>query len=274
MCPRSFSRRPVKDLDWPLFEKICDEVGKHGPILKVFLQKDGEPLLHPRITEMVAKLRQVNAAKTIGIITNGTLLTENLFRKLAQAGLHDLIVSIDAVNSQDYLSLKGVDRFEQVVQNTRTAIEIKRKNGWKFPQIKARLVARKGREWEVEQFKNEWEKHADMVDITPYHTWMGAVDDQRTYYSSQRYACSLLWYTGVINSDGKVSPCCIDFDQKGVLGEVETHGFSAIWNGKEFDRLRKLHLLENYSETKICGPCEYWMIKENIHRWLKRKYRI
>ncbi|NLI75103.1 MAG: radical SAM protein [Candidatus Riflebacteria bacterium] len=274
MCPRAISHRPVTDLDWGLFERLADELGRHGPILKVFLQKDGEPLCHPRLAEMVALLREVRAARRLSVITNGTLLTEDRFAALAEAGLHDLIVSIDATNPTDYQALKGLDAYDRVVANVERALALKRRHGWRFPEIKARLVARQGHETEIEAFRHQWEGKADFVDITPYHTWLGAVKDERAYGGRPRYPCALLWYTGVVNADGRVSPCCIDFNLEGDLGRVGEGGFAAIWNGPALRRLRRAHIEGDYRRTAICGPCEYWLIKEDLGSWLRRRYGV
>jgi organic radical activating enzyme len=274
MCPRSGSSRAISDLPWETFETLCQELKREGPILKVFLQKDGEPLLHPRIVDMVRRLREVNAARAISIITNGTLLTPALFESLAKAGLHDLIVSIDACDSASYRSLKGADRFELVTHNVQAASALKKKHGWRYPLIKARMVARKHHEADVAAFKSQWKSTADAVDITPYHTWMGTVKDERCYERQDRYPCALLWYTGIINSDGRGSPCCIDFDQAGAFPLIGTSGFRATWNGPALRQLRMQHLLGRYQDTAICSQCEYWLIKENLGSWLRRKFRV
>lgn len=272
-CPRKISRRPETDLDWSLFLSLVAELNREGPILRIFLQKDGEPLLYPRISEMVEILYKAKAAKSIGIITNGTLLTGEKFLELAAAGLDDLIVSIDAVDAEEYRRIKGANLYNSVVKNVIGAMTIKKSLGLKKPLIKARMVERKGQSEKVAEFTNFWKDKCDMVDITPFHTWMGAIEDQRCYNSTERFPCSLLWYTGVINSDGMVSPCCVDYNCDGSLGRLEKDGFKPIWNGPVLQELRNAHLKGRYSDTKICGSCEYWQIKENIGRWLKRKFR-
>lgn len=272
-CPRKISKRPVVDLDWNTFLKIANELKKEGPILRIFLQKDGEPLLYPRIVDMVQALVSVNAAKRIGIISNGTLLTPKLFKELAEAGLHDLIISIDAVDANEYKELKGADFYGKVVENIELAMSYKKKNGLKTPLIKARMVARKGCDSKINEFTKFWKNRVDMVDITPFHTWIGAVEDERCYSTTKRYPCPLLWYTGIINSDGTVSPCCIDYNCDGVLDRIKS-GFKAIWNGKAINKLRKIHLNEDYEKSGICEKCEYWQIKEDIGKWLKRKYKV
>jgi len=274
MCPRSISGRPVVDMEWGLFERIVGELKREGPILKVFLQKDGEPLLHPKIANMVESLVDARAAKSISIITNGTLLSEDMFADLAAAGLDDLIVSIDAVEPAGYEKLKGANAYERVVANVDRAIAMKREHNLKKPLIKARMVERRGHAADVEAFRRRWAGKADMVDITPYHTWIGAVGDERCYGRDGRYPCSLLWYTGIVNSDGQVSPCCIDYECRGSLGRVGEGGFKEIWNGKALHELRMKHLKGEFGETAICGNCEYWLIKEDIGAWLRRIYRI
>lgn len=274
MCPRSKSSRPLVDMDFNLFLELVEELKREGPILRIFLQKDGEPLLYKELSKMIECLRKAKASRTISIITNGTLLTKGKFEELALAGLTDLIVSIDAVEAESYRRLKGLDRFSEVRNNVLEAISLKRKMGWENPRIKARLVSRIGRESEVERFRADWTGMADDVDVTPYHTWIGAVKDERCYGGKPRFPCALLWYTGVVNADGRISPCCIDYQCNGVVGRVGEGGFGAIWNGKAMKCLRMMHLTGNYDETQICGPCDYWLIKENIGRWLRRKYRI
>ncbi|MBF0502204.1 MAG: radical SAM protein [Candidatus Riflebacteria bacterium] len=272
MCPRGMSGRPLSDMDWGFFERLCAELRSVGPIQRIFLQKDGEPLLYKRLPEMIALLRANRAAKNITVITNGTLLTTTLFERLAKAGLDDLIISIDAVERDGYRRLKGADMYETVVANTEAALAIKRARGLALPLIKVRMVERNDAHGEVARFRERWNGVADAIDVTPYHTWLGAVEDRRSYSPKPRYPCSLLWYTGIINADGTVSPCCIDYSCRGVFGRVGEGGFGAIWNGRELNSLRRRHLRAEYNKTAICGSCEYWQIKEDIGAWLCRKY--
>ncbi|MBF0406799.1 MAG: radical SAM protein [Candidatus Riflebacteria bacterium] len=274
-CPRKISKRKLADIQWIDFEKIAQEAADNGPIYKIFLQKDGEPLLHPKIVEMVQCLKSLNSARNVTIISNGTLLNGDLFTSLAKAGLNDIIISVDAVDARSYSELKGRDCYHTVKKNLEEAARIKNISGFKGPRIKARMVERKGHEIEKEVFSQIWSGIADSVDITPFHTWMNSVEDQRTYTSSiERYPCSLLWYTGIINADLSVSPCCIDYNCAGVIGSLEHSNFYSVWNGREFNNLRRNHLFSEYSNTRICGSCQYWLIKENLGKWFRRKYRI
>ncbi|HEX7049698.1 MAG TPA: radical SAM protein [Longimicrobiales bacterium] len=60
----------------------------------------GEPLLHPRIADLVAHARRKGC--WTNIITNGLLLSERMVRSLNEAGLDSMCVSIDRINPTDF----------------------------------------------------------------------------------------------------------------------------------------------------------------------------
>ena len=75
----------------------------------------GEPLLHPDLDELIAKVRETGAIA--GLITNGYLLTPERVRRLNRAGLDHLQISIDNVTPDEVSkkSLKVLDRKLQVL---------------------------------------------------------------------------------------------------------------------------------------------------------------
>jgi MoaA/NifB/PqqE/SkfB family radical SAM enzyme len=75
----------------------------------------GEPLLHPEADEMIARIRQHGVMA--GMITNGYLLTADRIRRLNQAGLEHMQISIDNVNPDDVSkkSLKVLDKKLQLL---------------------------------------------------------------------------------------------------------------------------------------------------------------
>jgi len=75
----------------------------------------GEPLLHPELDEIIAAMRRRGVLA--GMITNGYLLTPDRVRKLNDAGLDELQISIDNVMPDDVSkkSLKVLDKKLQVL---------------------------------------------------------------------------------------------------------------------------------------------------------------
>jgi MoaA/NifB/PqqE/SkfB family radical SAM enzyme len=70
----------------------------------------GEPLLHPGLDDIIARIRSHGIMA--GMITNGYLLTADRIRRLNQAGLEHMQISIDNVQPDDVSkkSLKVLDR--------------------------------------------------------------------------------------------------------------------------------------------------------------------
>ena len=70
----------------------------------------GEPLLHPGLEEIISRIRR--HGMIAGLITNGYLMTKDRIRKLNQAGLDYLQISIDNVNPDEVSkkSLKVLDK--------------------------------------------------------------------------------------------------------------------------------------------------------------------
>src|SRR5436309_1457153 len=75
----------------------------------------GEPLLHPELDDIIARIRSHGIMA--GMITNGYLLTADRIRRLNQAGLEHLQISIDNVRPDDVSkkSLKVLDKKLQLL---------------------------------------------------------------------------------------------------------------------------------------------------------------
>jgi len=76
----------------------------------IMTQSGGEPLLHPQLDQIIARVRSHGALA--GMITNGYLLTADRIQQLNRAGLDHLQISID--NSQpDEISKKSMKVLDQ-----------------------------------------------------------------------------------------------------------------------------------------------------------------
>jgi cyclic pyranopterin phosphate synthase len=73
----------------------------------------GEPLLHPRITELGGIAKTTPGIETVNITTNGVLLDRQL-DALVKAGLDGVNLSLDTLDREKFKSITRRDRFEQV----------------------------------------------------------------------------------------------------------------------------------------------------------------
>ena len=91
MCPVTVlaDRWPARDLAWETFERVAEAFARTQ---WVYLQGWGEPLLHRRIFEMIARAK--SAGCQVGFTTNGTRLTPDNGERLLELGLDLVAVSI------------------------------------------------------------------------------------------------------------------------------------------------------------------------------------
>jgi len=94
----------------PLDEMLrrIDYLGRLGT--SIITISGGEPLLHPELDEIIARIRKVGALA--GIITNGYLLMPDRIQRLNKAGLDHMQISIDNVQPDEVSkkSLKVLDK--------------------------------------------------------------------------------------------------------------------------------------------------------------------
>ncbi len=78
----------------------------------------GEPLLQPHLVEWV--LQAGEAGCETGLLTNGTLLTEEKAKQLIAAGIDWICVSMDGATAEVFETIRPGARFETVCRNVKT----------------------------------------------------------------------------------------------------------------------------------------------------------
>ncbi len=72
----------------------------------------GEPLLYPKLVELVAAMAEVKGVEVISMQTHGTLLDERKVDKLVGAGLSRINLSIDSLDPEKARRLSGTDAYD------------------------------------------------------------------------------------------------------------------------------------------------------------------
>jgi MoaA/NifB/PqqE/SkfB family radical SAM enzyme len=97
------------------FSRITRSLSAFNPTPSIFIGGFGEPLFHPDIVNMVARLRRTGAE--VELITNGTLLTREISRELIKAGLNTLWVSLDGATPESYADVRLGATLPKVLEN-------------------------------------------------------------------------------------------------------------------------------------------------------------
>jgi MoaA/NifB/PqqE/SkfB family radical SAM enzyme len=97
------------------FDNILEGLSNISPPPSVFFGGLGEPLAHPKIIEMIKQVKELDT--NVELITNGTLLDEQLSRQLVASGLDILWVSIDGARPESYADVRLGAVLPDVIDN-------------------------------------------------------------------------------------------------------------------------------------------------------------
>jgi len=155
MCPRFSSEDPQLDMAVETYDRICRFMSLAHT---VDFTGWGEPLLHPRIFEMI------RAAKARGCMTsmtsNGTALNERNAASLIDSGLDRLAISVDGIRPETYNAIRIGSNFERVQANISRL---------------SRMIGEKGSQMELAIAYTLQECNADELDLlVPWLASVGA----------------------------------------------------------------------------------------------------
>jgi len=233
ICPASTRMKRRKGfIDENLFRKIIDANASLEFILPF---QWGEPLLHPKIFELI-RHASAKGIRTM-ITTNGTICSDQIIQQILDSGLERLNFSIDGVGSTHTL-IRGFDygQLKANVLKFKEARDLKKSS----VKIDVSMVVFEKTEADIEKFMEEWKDFADSIYFIPSFI---AGARQKRCREMWRGNLTILW-------DGRVVPCCADFDAGIVVGDVTKEEISNIWNGAKMKQLRRLH-----RQGTFCGIC-------------------
>jgi MoaA/NifB/PqqE/SkfB family radical SAM enzyme len=114
-CIRHSWNEPPGMMSEKVFDRIMDGLSTFSPLPTVSFGGFGEPLSHPKIVEMITRVKALGAS--IELITNATLLMADLSQKLVRIGLDVLWVSIDGASTDSYADIRLGATLPQVLEN-------------------------------------------------------------------------------------------------------------------------------------------------------------
>jgi organic radical activating enzyme len=262
MCPNGLGlmERPRGFMEFGLFKKIMDEMAPHVRASTIHIW--GEPLLHPRIIEMIHYGKRHGAK--LEMSTNATLLDEETAGRLLDSELNMIYLCLDGTTKETYEAIRRKSDYETTVANIQRFIEMKDATGRVLPNVFLQIVEMKPTKAQIEEFKRRWTvPGVTGINVKAFDSWGSQVeeinrlrDDQRRAPAT-RYHCPNLWYHAHIYWDGTLVCCDRDYDAKYPLGNV-AGGVMKAWNGPEMTELRRKHLTGDLADVPSCENCVEW----------------
>lgn len=249
-------------MTFELFEKIVSDLGQFEEKIKyITLHSRGEPLLNPRLPEMIKLLKKTGVVDKISLNTNGALLTSDLTHKLVDGGLDFIRFSIEGITSKAYKDICGVTvDFDDLVKRIRYYYENK---GMCHVHIKT--LDYNLSEEDKNTFYRIFESICDDINIEYItDTWKDAELNNEKIADIGRFkdenmvdgkVCPRLFFATQIHFDGSVVTCDSDWNERYSFGNVTKESLTEIWNGKKYNEFRVKHLKKEGNLFPMCDGC-------------------
>ena len=253
MCPRQASTYPEGFMDYSLFTKIVDQCKKvHTHINLYFL---GEPLLHPRLEEMMKYI--ADASISLGIATNGLLVTPEKAEFLVKYA-NPVTVSIDAYNSAQYASMRGGD-YKKVVANVKLLCKTKHRISRNTRVNIATVIPNnpKAASDQVRGLLQEWIRTDVKLLIQELHRY-----GKHAAKKDRNYVCMDGLSRLIMRWDGKITFCCGDMNTVTELGNAGNSTLHDVWFSDELNSIKEKILDKKYEEIPACSKCTVYYHKQ------------
>ena len=274
-------------MSFELFQKIIDDMkqawGGTKEVKKLKLFQIGESLLNPQVSEMIRYAKEANVCECIELTTNGTLLNPELNQKLIDAGLDILNISVNGINSQQYLDKCAYQiDFATFLAHIQQFYEHK-----KQCRVQIKLSDTGFSPAEVETFYKLFENYCDEIFAENISSvmWQDTNVNEKVEYIDKglygqeiqyKHVCPFLFTTLIINSQGAAHICCLDWKMEYPIGNLNEESIAEVWHGERLRNFQRIHLLKNRSQIKLCEHCESPMVSttddidEQVDEILKR----
>ena len=261
MCAMDTMRRKTGIMAFDLFGRLIRECARYPEVNEVHLHGFGEPLLDRDLPAKVRLAKRVKIPYTY-IVTTGFLLNENLARDLILAGLDGIKFSFYGMTPQTYERVHRNLQFGRTVQNIERFFEIRDQLRAANPSVRMQFTPDLAPREEAEMFVAHWRPYldADRGDdfyVTGLHSWAGGKPEYRATQTppDQRY-CPLPFKDIQILWDGRVVPCCFDYDGELVLGDATRNTLYEIWHSPPYEALRRAWREGRSYEVPLCARCD------------------
>jgi MoaA/NifB/PqqE/SkfB family radical SAM enzyme len=273
MCPQAEGREKefLKKLPLEVFEKVVDDAMQYG-LETVSLHGSGEPTLNANMPDYVRAVRK-RGLKCVSF-TNGFRLTEDMSRRLIEAGLNVLRISCIGYDAKSYAHWMSKDSYQLVRDNVKRFVELNAELGGESEVHLNHLITDiNHKDDEIEAYRRNWAEYTGALsEIWLMHNWagnehveLGYTRDGIGHMGDTRRSCGrpfspLLQVRagGLGGHQAAVVACCmvLGMDSKGVLGHLDDQSISEVVRGEAFTKLRDAHRNKRFDDISYCKNCD------------------
>ncbi|MBF0166136.1 MAG: radical SAM protein [Alphaproteobacteria bacterium] len=258
-------------MDEGVFRKVAQEAGKHGVLLRI--SGAGEPMMHPKVTELLVYAKSMGCK--IGLITNGSLFTEENSRALLEAGVDMIEFSVDAADPDTYHVVRKRLKWDILLENARRMLAIR--NAIKSTSnIVASGVNQVG--IDIDEVERFWRNDVGVDNFIrrKFLTWgentkldASQSADPAPYLDINTEPCPFIFERVLIDTRGTVMGCPYDIGARFVVGDLKKSSLAEIWHCEAFRDYRRQHLALQGHKIEMCSKCPDWKYRSWDHNYWK-----
>lgn len=289
--------KPLKHMEMSLYKKLIHELQKwEGQKLKLLrLAMLGEPFVNPDFCEMVRIAKKADIAERVDTFSNGSLLTEDISKKLVEYGLDIIRFSIYAATDEHHRTVTKTNHSVSGIRNKIMRLRrIRDASGMLKPYIFVKMFDTYSEENKV--FFDLYEGIADEIGLEKVHnaTNYSGNDLVNMYYRDpekelqanreynnslhkKRIACPRPFIAMVINNIGDCLMCTHDPAKGTKIGNANDTTLQDLWNGDSMFEFRKMLLENRKHENRICAKCDWFKLfpeEDNVDGFPVEKLRL
>lgn len=250
-------------LNWLKNDTIFDpsEVSENGFYFSIvskclILHGYGEPFLDKFLIKRLEACKKRNIP-TYFSCTPATMTVEKAVHAM-EAGLTVLKFSLDAMDDEKIKTIRGKKaNFDESINKILELIEIKKKRNLKTLLVPCMIAINNDEENKKmhQNFINFWKDK----DVFAYvksqdNRWLFEQNEElknHSHYAKQY--CEYPWTSLTVMAEGNIVPCTQISNNEIVLGNVNNNSLEEIWNGKEYEKFRKMHVNGNFPKGHKCS---------------------
>lgn len=255
----------------PEFNKICHDIKAGGKLKVLRFYLMGEPLSNPDLPEMIKTACQMGLAERTELTSNGVLLDKKKSQEIIGSGLDYLRISISSVDESRHKRItQSKIQVDNIYHNIEQFRRIRDEMGQQKPFLNVKMIDSQD-EKENMKFCNMYEAIADEAIIEKPMNWNSQKNsdfikntygknnaiDPKQLYPYYKEVCPFPFYTLVVNVDGDVTACCVDWNKNTCVGNVFDAPLKSIWDGEKMRDFRRMHLLRKRKENRSCSDCQF-----------------
>ena len=252
MCPREKQTRDQGTMSMDMFKDVLEQLTDQD-VEAVSLENYGEPYVDKFLFDRAAMIKD-RGLKAYTITTGSLLhLKDNITNTLKY--FDKLRISNYATTKEVYEKVHKRLKFETVDKNLTDLFSAREESDSNI-RIEMYFLSLKENSHQTNDWIHLNESRADFISIWKPHNW-GDGRSYRKIDKSNRRSCGRPFNGPLqVQWDGKIVPCCYDYNSQIVLGDLNEDTIDEVYNSAEYNKLRNAHREKKFEQFKFCHECD------------------